>query len=216
MTNGFPLVIPTGAKKCGIGANPITLAAPAQNGDSFVLDMATSTVAFGKLEMQALKGLELPNGWACDSEGQLTNDVSAAMSDGGLFPLGGPEVTSGYKGYGLGVMAEVMTGILAGSSFGPWLKNWKNSREHVNYGQCFMVIDPGVFSDGFEGRLQTLLDFYRQMEPADSSKPVQVAGDPEKNHMSLCNDLGGIPYHPNLISKMDDLADKYHVDKLVR
>ena len=165
MTNTSPLVVPTRAKKCAVGTNPITLAAPGKNGDSFVLDMATSAVAVGKVELQNVKGEPLPDGWACDKDGKITNDPVVARSEGGLMPLGGSELTSGYKGFGLGAMVEIMCGILAGSSFGPFVRNWKSTSTEANLGQCFMAIDPNAFADGFEDRMQTLMDYFRNMEP---------------------------------------------------
>lgn len=70
-TNTSPLVYPTRSNQRTFGTNPLTLAAPAQNDDSFVLDMATSTVAFGKVEINNRKGLDIPNTWGADSNGKV-------------------------------------------------------------------------------------------------------------------------------------------------
>lgn len=105
-TNTSPLMAPTRSMEPGIGTNPISFAAPADNGDSFVLDMATTAVAVGKIEIQRRKGEKIPHGWAQDTKGNMTTDAELAFSSGCLSPLGGSEVTSGFKGYGLGAMID--------------------------------------------------------------------------------------------------------------
>ena len=102
MTNTSSLQVPTRAKVCTLGTNPIAVVAPGQGDDCFALDMATSAVAIGKVEVQRRKGEPIPAGWGCDSEGKETLQPEGVQNGGGLFPLGGTEITSGYKGYGLG------------------------------------------------------------------------------------------------------------------
>lgn len=114
MTNTSPLMSPTRSKGAALGTNPLSLAAPAKNGDSFVLDMATTAVAVGKIEIQRRKELPCPEGWAQDPDGHPTTDADLAFKTGCLMPLGGSEITSGYKGYGLGALVEVLCGISAG------------------------------------------------------------------------------------------------------
>lgn len=105
---------PTRSKGSALGTNPLSLGAPAESGDSFVLDMATTSVAVGKIEIQRRKNQPIPHGWAQDTEGNMTTDATLAYNSGCLMPLGGPEITSGFKGSGLGLMVETVCGILAG------------------------------------------------------------------------------------------------------
>jgi len=163
-TNTSPFLQPTRAKGSALGTNPITLAAPGLNGDQFVLDMATTAVALGKLEIQQRKKEPIPEGWASDAEGRMTTDATAGMN-GCLMPLGGAENTSGYKGYGLATLVEIFCGILAGSNYGPNIRNWLNTRTKANLGQCFIAVDPGCFAPGFESRLSDLMSHFRHMEP---------------------------------------------------
>uniref|UniRef100_A0A1A9WHK1 Malate dehydrogenase n=1 Tax=Glossina brevipalpis TaxID=37001 RepID=A0A1A9WHK1_9MUSC len=99
MANTSPLMTPTRAKKAAIGTNPLAVGVPAGNGH-FLLDMATTAVALGKIEIQRRKGENLPAGWALDSEGLPTIDTDVALRKPSLMPLGGFELNSGYKGYG--------------------------------------------------------------------------------------------------------------------
>lgn len=207
-TNTSPLLVPTRAKQVTLGTNPICLAAPAKDGDDFVLDMATTSVALGKIELQERKGESMPNGWAIDKTGKETNDPSAYA---GLLPLGGSEESSGYKGYGLAMMVEVLCGILSGANFGPNIRTWKDFEKVANLGQCFIAINPEAFTDGFSERMSDLMDYCRKLEPVEPGVPVMVAGDPERNHVDLCKRLGGIPYHQNQISFANEMAKRLNV-----
>lgn len=83
-TNTSPLMCPTRAMESGLGTNPLSFAAPAENGDSFVLDMATTAVAVGKIEIQKRKGVPIPEGWAYDTKGNMTTDAGLKVK---FFPL---------------------------------------------------------------------------------------------------------------------------------
>ncbi|PVD29463.1 hypothetical protein C0Q70_08714 [Pomacea canaliculata] len=213
-TNTSPLMVPTRARKPTLGTNPLTLAAPAKNGDSLVLDMATTAVALGKIELNDRKGIPIPSGWGTDSRGKPCTDPKPVVESGGLMPLGGTEETSGYKGYGLAMMVEVFCGILSGASFGPNVRRWKTNDRPANLGQCFIAIDPDAFAPGFPDRLSELMNYCRNLEPAEGEKEVLVAGDPERSHMKECDGLGGIPYHPNQIQYANDLASELKVDPM--
>jgi len=211
-TNTSPLVVPTRSKLQSLGTNPIAFAAPAKDGDSFVLDMATSTVALGKVELSQRRGTEIPNTWGVDEEGI---PVTKPQQVRGLLALGGPEESSGYKGYGLAMMVEILCGILSGSHFGPWIRSWKASTSEANLGQCFIAINPDVFEDDFEERLQKLITYCRSLPPSvssESGKPVLIAGDPERAHMAKCDKLGGIPYPQPQIDFLHELARSLKIE----
>jgi len=210
-TNTSPLVVPTRARKVTVGTNPISVAAPGKDGDSFVLDMATSAVALGKIEMARRKGVEMPHGWGVDSKGLETVHPEQVLSGGGQLPLGGTEITSGYKGYGLAMMVEVFCGILAGAAVGPDIRKWMAGDREANLGQCFVAVNPAVFAPGFEDRMQSLMDHCRNLQPAEGETAVLVAGDPERAHMRKVEEDGGIFYHVNLVEAMDKLADQLGV-----
>lgn len=204
-TNTSPLVAPTRAKKAAIGTNPISLSAPARNGDQFVLDMATCVVAVGKIEVERRKENPIPEGWAINKSGQPTTNAKDGM-EGALMPLGGSELHSGYKGYGLGMLVEVFCGILSGGQYGPNVRKWMQTDRPADLGQCFVAIDPSCFAPGFEDRMSDMMDYCRNMEPADPSKPVLAAGDPERSHIEKVNKDGGITYHINQITDSWKLA----------
>ncbi|CAF0763057.1 unnamed protein product [Rotaria sordida] len=208
-TNTSPLVVPTRSKAQSLGTNPIAFGAPAENNDSFVLDMATSTVALGKVEISQRRGEEIPNTWGVNAQGI---PVTKPQEVQGLLALGGPEESSGYKGYGLAMMVEILCGILSGSHFGPWVRSWKVNTTEANLGQCFIAIDPNAFEDEFGSRLQKLINYCRALPPSESGKPVLIAGDPERVHMAKCEKLGGIPYPQSQIDYINELARTLKVD----
>lgn len=195
-TNASPLMAPTRGKKPFFGTNPISLFAPAAGGDDFMLDMATSVVALGKVEVAARCERPIPNNWAVDVGGRPTTDPNQCHA---LLPLGGDEASSGYKGYGLAMMVEIFTGVLGGAAIAPNIRNWTANNEVANLGQCFIAINPENFAEGFEDRMAQLVSDLRHQEPAVEGKNVMVHGDPEKSHMAKVDQQGGIEYHVNQI-----------------
>ncbi|ROT81023.1 hypothetical protein C7M84_000228 [Penaeus vannamei] len=198
---------------CAIRTNPIALAAPGEKGDDFVLDMATSVVSGGKVEVACVKGEDVPAGWALDRDGAPTTNAERAL-DGYLLPLGGDETHSGYKGFGLGMMVEIFCGILTGAPYGSNIRDWTRTDRPADLSQCFVAVDPSFFAPGFEGRMTDLMNHCRNMEPEAPQKPVLVAGDPERLHMRKVEQEGGITYHINQINNLWKLAKYLDVTPL--
>ena len=129
-TNGSPWVTATRSAGARVmSTNPLSFTAPGEQGDSMVLDMATSCVAVGKLEVAAVNGDDIPDGWAVDGRGQVTNNPRTAMREGAGLPLGGGEESGGYKGYGLALMVEVLCGVMSGGAWGPHIRQWARSND---------------------------------------------------------------------------------------
>ena len=185
-TRGVTMV-PTFAAEPVMGTNPLAFAAPAKRNPPFQLDMATTTVAAGKVKVYKLKHEPLPEGWVVDDKGQPVTDPEEAFKyvferpEGGITPLGGPREVGGHKGYGLAVMVHILGGVLAGASFSPLrIKTQRPSDPH-NLGHFFMAIDPRAFRapGAFEDDLDQVIDTLHAAKRADPAQPVLVAGDPE-------------------------------------
>ncbi|CAG5115409.1 unnamed protein product [Candidula unifasciata] len=214
--NTSPNMIPTRSKVNVLGTNPISVAAKGNSNEEFVLDMATTAVAQGKVQIKHLLGKDIPNGWGVDRHGKPCTKTEEVLYHGGLCPLGGTEETSGYKGYGLGFMVELFCGILSGSAFGSNVRMWAGHSVQANLGQCFVAVDPKAFAPGFEDRLSELIHQCKDSEPAEGEQEVLVPGDPENKHIQLCSELGGIPYHSKQLAFADEMAQKYGVEPLER
>jgi L-2-hydroxycarboxylate dehydrogenase (NAD+) len=182
MTNSSPLVAPTRSRLPMLGTNPIAVAAPAGRYDAFCLDMATSTVPRGRIEVAARRGWSLPVGWAIDSDGNPATTPQAAL-DGALHPLGGGEATGGYKGYGLALVVDLLTGILGGAAFGPNTVSLFSTHEGpANLGETFIAIDPAAIDEpgAFEARMEVLVSQLMAAPTVpDAPGPVLIPGAPE-------------------------------------
>ena len=217
-TNTSPLMVPTRGKEPVLGTNPISVSAPAKDGDMYVLDMATTTAAVGKVEMKVRKEEELPRSWAVDKDGmELHEGKKVLTGNGGLQPLGGLEESAGYKGYGLGMMVEVFCGILGGSAYGHHIRHWlglKKPGVPSNLGQGFVALDPKCFADGFEDRMSDLMDHCRNLEPVEGQSEVLAPGDPERKHIKKVESEGGIYYHEHVVNEMNQIAKRLNVAPL--
>lgn len=108
-------VAPFGGREARLGTNPICIAMPSNLAGPLFIDMATSAVAAGKLNLAASRGQPIPEGWLIDKDGNPTTDPNARQHGGVQLPVGGSE---GHKGYGLSVMVEIFSGLLTGLGFG--------------------------------------------------------------------------------------------------
>jgi LDH2 family malate/lactate/ureidoglycolate dehydrogenase len=127
-------VAPFGAARGFLGTNPFCVAIPAGSEEPIVLDMATSVVAMGKVLAAKAAGKSIPLGWAMDVEGWPTTDPAKAW-EGALLPLGGP------KGFGIGLVLEVLSALLVGSPFGPHIPRPFELKEYQNLGHFFAALD---------------------------------------------------------------------------
>ena len=185
-TRGVTLV-PTFAAEPVMGTNPLAFAAPARRNAPFQLDMATTTVAAGKVKVHKLNHRPLPPGWVVDAGGQPVTDAEEAFRyvfdrpEGGITPLGGAREVGGHKGYGLAVMVHILGGALSGASFSPIRNRTQKPSDPHNIGHFFLAIDPRAFrAEGeFENDLDQVIDVLHGAKRADPAQPVLVAGDPE-------------------------------------
>jgi LDH2 family malate/lactate/ureidoglycolate dehydrogenase len=181
LTNASPLVAPTRSRERLLGTNPIAVAAPAGRFGMFVLDMATSAVTWGRVLVADRRGMDLAPGVAIDGQGSPATNPSDVLREGALLPLGGTESTAGYKGYGLAMMVDVLTGVLAGASFGSRVIPFSTTRGPSDLGQLFLAINPAALGDdGFEGRMEALCEELVAAPLApDAPGPVLIPGQPE-------------------------------------
>ncbi|MBN1249651.1 MAG: Ldh family oxidoreductase [Anaerolineae bacterium] len=199
MTNTAALGVPTFGREPLFGTNPIAFAAPADAEGGFVLDMATTVVARGKIEVYNRQGKALPEGWAVDAQGQAATDAAEILHNltnqmgGGILPLGGlGELFGGHKGYGLSVMVDILCGVLSGAAFGPDIADTPGSSARV--GHFFGAVDVAAFRDpvAFRQDMDRLLHSLRTSAPAAGAERVYFAGLKEREHEEVCR-AEGVP-----------------------
>ncbi len=138
LTNSRPFVAPTYGLRRTLGTNPIAVAVPAGEEKPYVLDMATSTVPIGRIAVYEKSDLPIPKGWGINHQGEMTRNSNEVLEGGALLPLGGPAELRGYKGYGLSLMVDLLSGVMAGAAFGPNVGKSKGG--NINVGHFFGAI----------------------------------------------------------------------------
>jgi LDH2 family malate/lactate/ureidoglycolate dehydrogenase len=199
MTNTAALGVPTFAREAMFGTNPIAFAAPGLGKDLFSLDMATTTVTRGKIEVAAQEGTSLPPGWAVGTDGRTTHEAARLLEDmlykrgGGLLPLGGEGTAlGGYKGYGLAVMVDILCALSSGGVFGGAVMDSELTSARVCH--FFMALRIDLFRDpeDFKEDMSRMLGELRSLKPAEGARRVYYAGLPEQEAEARC-EREGVP-----------------------
>ena len=213
-TRGVTMVPTFGAEPV-MGTNPLAFAAPARRNPPFQLDMATTTVAAGKVKVYKLNHKPLPSGWVVDGQGQPVTDEAEAFRyvferpEGGISPVGGSREMASHKGYGLAVMVHILGGVLSGASFSPIRNRTQKSSDPHNIGHFFMAIDPRAFRDegDFENDLDQVIDVLHNAKRANPTQPVLVAGDPELATRQERLEAG-VPIPDDLMEQLRAVAER--------
>lgn len=217
-----PILVPTGARQPVLGTNPLAFAAPAANGDSFVLDMATTTVAANKVKVYDYDTKPLPAGWVVDADGNSVTDSAQGMDWifqqplGGLTPLGGTPDMGSHKGYGLAMMIQILSSTLSGAEFCGRFHSERQSGMPENVGHFLLVLNPAVFRPlgVFQNDLSDMLDHLRGLDHVSKGESVKVAGDPERAaHAERL--AKGVPLSETLRHQLRGLCSRWNVDYLL-
>lgn len=203
MCNVPPIAVAAGGRERIFGTNPIAFGAPVADDDPFLLDIATTAVAGGKLEIAMRQGLPIPTGWAIDAEGHDSHDPSILRKGGALLPLGSTLETSSHKGYGLGLMVDILSGVLNGTGPGVFV-----DRPSLVQGHWFAAwrIDAFRDVDEFKAEMKRWVDHIRAIPPAEGVEAVLVPGDPE-HRARRDREANGIPLDAETIEQLTKLGE---------
>jgi len=190
MTNSAPLVVPTFGRELIVGTNPISVTAPTNRNKPFFLDMATSVVPRGKLEVYDRLGKTMPEGWAVDATGKVTTSASEVLKNmlsragGGILPLGGEgELYSGYKGYGMALMVDVLCGVLSGGAYADMVdtKGPKGEGRPAAVAHFFLALKIENFVDRetFCEHMDDLIDRLKNSTKAEGQSRIYIHGEKE-------------------------------------
>lgn len=200
MTNASKQVVPTFGRDARFGTNPLCLAAPAKEELPFVLDMATTTAAAGKLELAARREELIPTGWALDDKAQVTTDPRAAQRGRRLLPLGGTRESGSHKGYGLAILVEILCGVLTGTLTA--LNANQDPRGHF-----FGAINIEAFrpAEEFKRDMDGLIRELKSTPPIAGQERVYVAGEIEFETARERAAMG-IPLHPSVLKGLREVS----------
>lgn len=204
--NAAALVAPFGGAKPALGTNPISIALPAGKYPDFVLDMATSLVAKGKIALAMKEGKEIPDTWALDADGAPTTDPVKA-NVGALLPMGGP------KGYALALLIDIMCSCLAGAHTSLTIPRvFENMEEPANVGYVMCVIDISKFVelDVFKAQVDAMFESMKATPPAVGFNGVMIPGEIEYN-ITEKSKVEGIELSAPIVEELRGLATTYDV-----
>ena len=217
MTNASPIVVPFGGTQPMLGTNPQAWAIPCGDEPAIVLDMATSAVSLGKIELALRSGKPLPSGWALGADGQPTSDAAEALEVRSLLPLGGLSEGVGYKGFGLALIVEALTYALAGAAMSLDIIGVQaRGAQASNIGHFFAAVRVDGFRDPaeFKRDMDTLVQTMRRCPPLPGVERVLVPG--EKEHLaSLERRRTGIPLAPEVTASLSAIAADLGITPIV-
>ena len=218
LTNASPLVSPTFSKERLLGTNPISIAIPTKNQPPFVLDMATTTAANGKLEVLQRKGKDAPEGWLQDKDGHITTDSKGLVKGGSMRPLGGDREHGSHKGYALGAVVDILSAVLSGANYGPWVPPFVAFIDPApnpvgeGLGHFFGAMRIDAFRDGeeFKAHMDNWIERFRSSETVNPKDKVLIPGDPERE-MTAERLKNGIDLLDPVVADLKELGEKLGV-----
>ena len=219
MTNASATVAPTFSKERLLGTNPIAVAIPAGNEQPFVADLATTTAANGKLEVLQRKNMDAPDGWVQNKEGHPSTDAKELKKGGAMLPLGGDYEHGSHKGYMLGSIADIFSGVLSGANFGPWVPPFPaylpipEDMPGEGIGHFFgaMRIDAFRPAADFKKDMDKWIQRFKNAETVEGFKSVIIPGEPERE-MEKERMENGIELLQIVIDDLKILCSKFFVD----
>ena len=188
-------VVPTFAAKPMLGTNPIAIAAPARREAPMLFDAATSAIAGNKIRLAIRLGSPLLPGWVSDKDGTPITEEKPVFDRDEYYqlPLGGTREQGSHKGYGLALMAEVLSTVLAGA-LPMMLQPGNGSKNH------FAAYDIAAFTDvdQFKDTMDRTLEALRTAQPAPGQERVLYPGLSEFEEMQKRR-AHGIPLHKEVV-----------------
>ncbi len=217
MTNASPLVVPANGIERMLGTNPICVAIPGKNKRSFVLDMATSTAANGKLEIAQRMQKTIPEGWVIDKEGNPSTDPSILSQKGALLPLGSDAEHGFHKGYGLAAWVDIFSAVLPGGSWGPWAPPFvsflqpKTDAPGKGLGHFVGCWDMDGFNDANESQeqLEAWMDRFQSCAAVNGEK-VLIPGEPEALTTAV-RLASGIPLNDTVFQDLMEISNALNI-----
>ncbi|MFJ1292962.1 Ldh family oxidoreductase [Paracoccus yeei] len=196
-TNSSPAIPMWGGRTTFLGASPIAAGIPGGKHPPYVMDMAMTVIARGKIRLAAMKGDPIPQGLALDVDGNPTTDAAKAF-EGVCLPFGG------VKGSVLGTLMDLLAGLFTGANFGGDVKSlYFDHSEPQNVGHLFFAIRPDLFMalTDFQARMDTFYERIKELPRAAGVDEIMLPGEPEQRREDQRRQ-GGIPVTDNVIADL--------------
>jgi LDH2 family malate/lactate/ureidoglycolate dehydrogenase len=215
MTNTTKLVAPLWGAERMLGTNPIAIAFPGYEEPPIVIDMATSAVAYGKIEIALRKKESVPKGWIVDRDGRDTTNPQEMIDGGAQLPLGSEKELGGHKGYALAAMVDILCCVLSGANWGPFAPPFALRQEipersvGKGIGHFFgaMQIDSFIDKDEFKKQIDEWIRIFRSTKPAPGSGGPLIPGDPEREAEAM-RTKEGIPLLKSVVDDLVEISEK--------
>ena len=216
LTNASPTVAPTFSVERMLGTNPICVAVPAGEEPPFIADMATTTAANGKLEVLQRKQQPAPSGWIQDAEGNVSTDAATLKKGGAMLPLGGDREHGSHKGYALGAIVDILSGILSGANYAPWVPPFPaylpmpSQQPGKGIGHFFGAMRINAFrpADEFKQHMDSWIRGFRNAKTIKGQDRVLIPGDPERAFEEKYR-KEGIPIHSEVLKELKKIAERF-------
>jgi len=204
MTNSQPLQAPTYGRAAVLGTNPISVAVPSYKAYPYVLDMATSVVAIGKVKVFEKKGEKIPMGWGLDDDGNVTDNPKKVQSGGpgALLPLGSTDILRSYKGYGLALLVDILCGALSGAATLTEV-GFPHEPKESNVGHFFMAIKVDAFKPAvdFKKHIDYMIELLKDSPKASGQDKIFIAGEKEYLEAEE-NKIKGVPILDKIVEEL--------------
>ena len=200
-TNSSPAIAMWGGRSAFLGASPIAAGVPGGKSAPFVMDMAMTVIARGKIRLAAMRGEPIAEGLALDVDGKPTTDAAKAF-EGVCLPFGG------VKGSVLGTMMDLMSGVLTGANYGGDVKSlYFDHSEPQNVGHLFFAIRPDLFmaTTDFEARMEDFNRRIKALPRAAGCDEILMPGEPEARTEAK-RQAEGIPVTENVLADLATIA----------
>ena len=210
-TTGGRMAAAPGAMGPVIGMNAMSFAAPSGKEFPFCLDMATTIAAHGKVEVALRTGQSLPKGWTIDPEGNpITDPKEDATKPGAMVLLGSTPELGIYKGFGLNIMVDILSSILAGSRCLPEIRSQPGTSECTHF-FCAINISGFLPPAEFQQGMDDMIEVYHNLPKAKGVKNITIPGELEWA-LEQERSQNGIPLDDEVIRSLKDLSKEFNVD----
>lgn len=210
ISNAPPNIAPTGSYRPYMGTNPLAISAPRRDGAPLLLDIALSVVAMGNVILAAKLGKPIPEGWAITADGRPTTNAAEGQK-GTVLPVGG------HKGYGISLFIDILSGILSGAQFGPYLNNmWNDFVNPQDVGHFFAAIDISKFVglDTFLDRIEMMCTDIKALPKNPGVDEIFLPGEIEERKKVQAQ-KDGLVLSDIVYNELLDLGTHYGVARTI-